>query len=71
MDSNGSGDVFHGAFAFAVSIGYNYKKACVFSSAVSALKCTKVGSRASVPTLDEVKKFLKERGCNEFEENME
>lgn len=42
-----------------------------FSSAVSALKCTKVGSRASVPTLDEVKKFLKERGCNEFEENME
>ena len=53
------------------SIGYNYKKACVFSSAVSALKCTKVGSRASVPTLDEVKKFLKERGCNEFEENME
>ena len=71
VDSNGSGDVFHGAFAFAVSIGYNYKKACVFSSAVSALKCTKVGSRASVPTLDEVKKFLKERGCNEFEENME
>ena len=71
VDSNGSGDVFHGAFAFAVSIGYNYKKACVFSSAVSALKCTKVGSRASIPTLDEVKKFLKERGCNEFEENME
>lgn len=32
VDSNGSGDVFHGAFAFAVTKGMDYKKACVFSS---------------------------------------
>ena len=61
VDTNGAGDVFHGAFAFALSIGYNYKKACIFSSAVSALKCTKVGARDGVPTLDEVNEFLKER----------
>lgn len=64
VDSNGSGDVFHGAFAFAMNMGYNYYDACVFSSAVSALKCTKVGARTGVPALAEVKEFLKERGVN-------
>ena len=64
VDSNGSGDVFHGAFAFAVSNGYDYKKACVFSSAVSALKCTKLGARKGVPSFDETIEFLKERGVN-------
>lgn len=64
VDSNGSGDVFHGAYAFAVTNNMDYKKACVFSSAVSALKCTKVGSREGVPTYDETINFLKERGVN-------
>ena len=64
VDSNGSGDVFHGAFAFAMNMGYNYYDACVFSSAVSALKCTKVGARTGVPALAEVKEFLKERGID-------
>lgn len=62
VDTNGSGDVFHGAFAYAVINGFDYYKACIFSSAVSALKCTKVGARAAVPTLDEANNFLKERG---------
>ncbi len=64
VDSNGSGDVFHGAFAFAVTKGMNYKKACIFSSAVSALKCTKIGAREGVPTYDETINFLEERGVN-------
>ncbi len=64
VDSNGSGDVFHGAFAFAMTMGYNYYDACVFSSAVSAFKCTKVGAREGVPAFNEVKEFLKERGVN-------
>ena len=64
VDSNGSGDVFHGAFAFCISSGYNYYDACVFSSAVSALKCTKIGARNGVPTYDETVKFLKERVVN-------
>lgn len=64
VDSNGSGDVFHGAFAFCVASGYNYYKACIFSSAVSALKCTKIGARNGVPTFEETVKFLKERGID-------
>ena len=60
VDSNGSGDVFHGSFAFAITKNMSYKEACVFSSAVSALKCTKFGSREAVPTYEETINFLKE-----------
>ena len=71
VDSNGAGDVFHGAFAFAASNGCDYFDCCVFSSAVSALKCTKIGARDGVPTYKQTIDFLKERGHNEFKENME
>jgi ribokinase len=62
VDSNGSGDVFHGAFAAAIIKGYDYTKCCHFSSAVSALKCTGVGARESVPSFETTIKFLKENG---------
>lgn len=62
VDSNGSGDVFHGAFAAAVCKGYDYLKCCHFSSAVSGLKCTGVGARESVPSFETTKKYLKENG---------
>lgn len=62
VDSNGSGDVFHGAFAAAVVKGYDYETCCHFSSAVSAIKCTGVGARESVPDFETVKKYLKENG---------
>lgn len=64
VDTNGSGDVFHGAFAFAMTKKMVYNKACIFASAVSALKCTKIGAREGVPTYDETINFLKERGIN-------
>lgn len=66
VDTNGAGDVFHGAFPFSLARGYNYKKCCIFSSAVSALKCTKIGARKSVPSFNDTIQFLKERGYNEF-----
>ena len=62
VDSNGSGDVFHGTFAAAVCKGYDYIKCCHFSSAVSGLKCTGVGARESVPDFETVKKYMKENG---------
>ncbi|MBR6682614.1 MAG: hypothetical protein IKL40_06490 [Clostridia bacterium] len=62
VDSNGSGDVFHGAFAAGVVKGYDYLKCCHFSSAVSGLKCTGVGSRQSVPDFETTKKYMKENG---------
>lgn len=71
VDTNGSGDVFHGAFAYAVVNGFDYYKACIFSSAVSALKCTKIGARNAVPSIIEVESFLKERNKDGFKEIME
>lgn len=62
LDSNGSGDVFHGAFAAGLCKGYDTLKCCHFASAVSAIKCTGIGARESVPDFETVKKFLKENG---------
>lgn len=62
VDSNGSGDVFHGAFAAGIVKGFDYLKCCHFSSAVSGLKCTGVGARESVPDFDTTKNYLKENG---------
>lgn len=62
VDSNGSGDVFHGAFAAAMVKGYSYLNCCLFASATSAIKCTGIGARESVPDKDTVLNFLKDRG---------
>lgn len=62
VDSNGSGDVFHGAFAAGLLNGFDYEKCCHFSSAVSAIKSTGVGARESVPDFETVKTYMKENG---------
>ncbi len=62
IDTNGAGDVFHGAFAVAMLRGYDPYTACIFAGAVSALKCTKEGARDGVPALAETLAFLKEKG---------
>lgn len=60
-DSNGAGDVFHGAFAAAMQKGFSYMECCVFSSMVSALKCTGVGARKSIPDYETVMTELEKR----------
>jgi len=62
VDSNGSGDVFHGSFAAGIVKGFDFLKCCHFSSAVSAIKCMGVGARESVPEFNTVKKYMKESG---------
>ena len=62
VDSNGSGDLFHGAFAAVIIKGFDYIKCCQFASAVSAIKCTGIGARESVPSFETTEKFLKENG---------
>ena len=61
VDTNGSGDVFHGAFAAGMIKGLSYRDCCLFASAVSAIKCTGVGARESVPEIEQVSSFLEER----------
>ena len=66
VDSNGAGDAFHGAFAFALTKGFSCEQCCLFASAVSAVKCTHMGAREGIPNYSETITFLKERGRNEF-----
>ena len=51
VDTTGAGDVFHGAFAFALGAHAPLVDALQFSSAVAALKCTRAGGRVGVPDL--------------------
>ncbi len=60
VDTTGAGDVFHGAFAYGLVQGWDIQKTAEFASAVSALKCTKLGGRAGIPTLKETLAFIKE-----------
>jgi len=62
VDSNGSGDVFHGAFAAGLCKGFDFEKCCHFASAVSAIKCTGIGARESVPDFKTVTNYMKENG---------
>lgn len=62
VDTNGAGDVFHGAFAFFLSMGLKPDECARYSSAVSALKCTVTGARAGSPNLTLLKEFLLSRG---------
>lgn len=61
VDTNGCGDVFHGAFVAAFIKGMTVPQACRFASATSALKCGVFGARAGIPAWGEVEAFLKER----------
>ena len=60
IDTTGAGDVFHGAFASALCLGYNTVDALRFSAATAALKCTKAGGRSGIPSLQEVTTFYKQ-----------
>lgn len=61
VDTTGAGDVFHGAFAFALLHDWTARERAEFASAVAALKCRKLGGRAGIPSLAETLAFLSER----------
>lgn len=53
VDTNGAGDVFHGAWAMAIAAGADTGSAAEFASAAAALKCTRRGGRAGIPDFTE------------------
>ncbi len=61
LDSNGAGDVFHGAWIAASLRGMSPYEASCFASAASAIKCTHFGASEGAPHFDEVIEFLKNR----------
>jgi sulfofructose kinase len=58
VDTNGAGDVFHGAFALGLARGWDARDCARFASAAAALKCTKLGGRAGIPGYEEVDRLM-------------
>jgi sulfofructose kinase len=58
VDTTGAGDVFHGAFCYAVLQGMGIEKTLEFSNAMAALNCTALGARGGIRGVDEVRALL-------------
>jgi sulfofructose kinase len=59
VDTTGAGDAFHGAFALALSEGRSSAECARMACAAAALECTRLGSRAGLPTRAELDAFLR------------
>ena len=58
VDTTGAGDVFHGAYIFALLRKVSFRQRIVFANAVAALKCLELGGRKGIPHLTETIRFL-------------
>lgn len=62
VDTNGAGDVFHGACAFGELRGWPLPWTLTFANAVAAMKCRHLGGRRGIPRLPDVRDFLHAHG---------
>ena len=58
IDTTGAGDVFHGAFCYAVLQGMTMPAALDFSNAMAALNCTAMGARGGIRSLEEIRLLM-------------
>lgn len=62
VDTTGAGDVYHGAYVYGLSQGWDIEYIADFASAVAALKCRQLGGQKGIPTLAQTQAFLAEQG---------
>jgi len=58
VDTTGAGDVFHGAFCYAVLQGMSMCDALDFSNAMAALNCMSLGARGGIRGIEDVRSLL-------------
>jgi sugar/nucleoside kinase (ribokinase family) len=58
VDTTGAGDVFHGAFCYAVLQNMGLREGLEFSNAMAALNCTALGARGRIATVAEAKALV-------------
>ncbi|MCI0423013.1 MAG: ribokinase [Acidobacteria bacterium] len=58
VDTTAAGDTFNGAFAAALAEGKSPLDAAIFANAAAALSVTRAGAQTSIPSRQEVDKFL-------------
>jgi sulfofructose kinase len=56
-DTTGAGDAFHGTFALLLAEGVAVGTRVRMAAASAALKCTRLGSRAGLPSRSELNAF--------------
>jgi sulfofructose kinase len=56
-DTTGAGDAFHGAFTLLLAEGHMPAESARLAAAAAALKCTRLGSRAGLPSRAELEAF--------------
>lgn len=54
IDTTGAGDVYHGAYIYAMLQGWTFERTMRFASVAAGLKCRHLGGRAGIPELAEV-----------------
>lgn len=59
VDTTGAGDVFHGAFCYAVLQGMSISEALDFSNAMAALNCTALGARGGIRSFEEAHMLMR------------
>ena len=62
VDTVAAGDSFNAGLSFALSLGYEIRKAIRFANAVGAISTTKEGAQSAMPTRNELDAFLAEAG---------
>jgi sulfofructose kinase len=70
-DTTGAGDVFHGAFCYAVLQNMPLRDALEFSNAMAALNCTALGARGRIATVEEARGLMfrgERRSHHEYEQ---
>lgn len=67
VDTTGAGDVFHGAFCYAVLQGMSMRDTLEFSNAMAALNCTRLGARGGIASVSEARALIQraERRANQ------
>ena len=59
VDTTAAGDAFNGALAFGLAAGLSLEAAVPFANGVAALSVTRMGAQSSMPTMREVRTFMR------------
>lgn len=57
VDTTGAGDIFHGAFTYGIAQKWPLEKCLKVANIAGALSVTKIGSKYSIPTKEEIDKY--------------
>ena len=58
VDTTGAGDIFHGAFCYAVLERFSLEEALEFANAMAALNCTVLRARGGIARVAEARRLI-------------